>query len=513
MPILFLPSHYPNYNLLSILGLSPSILCPRSFILGPHPSSVFCINSPHPRWSHSVNANSYISNSDGFTTLPLKLNQHSSSIVEVWGTSILPSKRQRTLGFQLQDDIILEPLLKCQKLVAGFLLVQTEKNHELFGKLFDFELRSCEIKIVCNDSTILEAINEALRISNDKSGPDWKVSNYVGLVAKFPSEKGVMKRKRKEVDEHGMEADLVGMSKKRCKFGGDCSLDDKDPCCSRLDPIMGAMDLRIPFEPGFELPFQAFDFKLCSFLICDCFVVKFYDSLNFGDCSKNNPNIIMKILSWNCQGLGQSSTVHLIASLVMYHKPDILFLCETLCSKSTVDTHLSRLKFPVSFDFNAIGTNEGLWLGVSSNVNINLIFSSKNLILIESFTENNQSWFLGGIYGNPKLNLREETWKSISNTLEPFINKPILFCGDYNQVLTNFDKFSTPFSLIPGSNHLLNLINKFGLEDLGYLGAKFTWSGIRNKIKIYEKLNHAMSNFEWSSEFSFSTCLCLPIQR
>ncbi|GAA0175097.1 hypothetical protein LIER_28346 [Lithospermum erythrorhizon] len=52
-----------------------------------------------------------------------------------------------------------------------------------------------------------------------------------------------------------------------------------------------------------------------------------------------------------------------------------------------------------------------------------------------------------------------------------------------------------------------------GLEDLKYSGAHFSWPGTRNGTKIYEKLDRAMANFEWSLDFQNSSCLCLPIQR
>ena len=37
----------------------------------------------------------------------------------------------------------------------------------------------------------------------------------------------------------------------------------------------------------------------------------------------------MKVLSWNCQGLGNKATIGYLWDLWMTHRPDFLFLSET----------------------------------------------------------------------------------------------------------------------------------------------------------------------------------------
>jgi hypothetical protein len=51
----------------------------------------------------------------------------------------------------------------------------------------------------------------------------------------------------------------------------------------------------------------------------------------------------MRILSWNCRGIGNPKTVRALGKLISNHNPDILFLMETkmLCSNSVF---LSRFK-------------------------------------------------------------------------------------------------------------------------------------------------------------------------
>jgi exonuclease III len=42
----------------------------------------------------------------------------------------------------------------------------------------------------------------------------------------------------------------------------------------------------------------------------------------------------MKILSWNCRGLGKPSAVRDLRQLIKTHQPDLIFLSETKLQKS-----------------------------------------------------------------------------------------------------------------------------------------------------------------------------------
>ncbi|GAA0145774.1 hypothetical protein LIER_05893 [Lithospermum erythrorhizon] len=61
------------------------------------------------------------------------------------------------------------------------------------------------------------------------------------------------------------------------------------------------------------------------------------------------------------------------------------------------------------------------------------------------------------------------------------------------------------------SNH--NLVEQEADHDLPHTGCKYSWSGTRRGIMVYEKLDRAMGNFEWSTTFPTSSCVGLPIQR
>lgn len=65
----------------------------------------------------------------------------------------------------------------------------------------------------------------------------------------------------------------------------------------------------------------------------------------------------MIVLSWNCRGLGSLCAVPIIKDLVWEHKPDVLFLCETLVHAKKVEEFRIRLGFDC-----CLGLGEGVVL-------------------------------------------------------------------------------------------------------------------------------------------------------
>uniref|UniRef100_A0A803Q4W9 CCHC-type domain-containing protein n=1 Tax=Cannabis sativa TaxID=3483 RepID=A0A803Q4W9_CANSA len=74
------------------------------------------------------------------------------------------------------------------------------------------------------------------------------------------------------------------------------------------------------------------------------------------------PPFIMISLSWNCRGLGNPRAVQFLKDLVVQKRPDIIFLCETLCRKDVVERVRVTLGFEGCFVVEAQGHSGGLAL-------------------------------------------------------------------------------------------------------------------------------------------------------
>ncbi|KAL0446312.1 UNVERIFIED_CONTAM: hypothetical protein Slati_1759100 [Sesamum latifolium] len=69
----------------------------------------------------------------------------------------------------------------------------------------------------------------------------------------------------------------------------------------------------------------------------------------------------MKILSWNCEGLGAPWTVRTLTRLVKLHRPGLVFLSETKCNARRVDRVKNLMNYNgVGVDF--VGKGGGLFL-------------------------------------------------------------------------------------------------------------------------------------------------------
>lgn len=68
----------------------------------------------------------------------------------------------------------------------------------------------------------------------------------------------------------------------------------------------------------------------------------------------------MKILSWNCRGLGSPRIVRVLGDLVRVHKPDFLFLCETIAFSNKVEEMCIKLGFAQCFSVDRVGRSGGL---------------------------------------------------------------------------------------------------------------------------------------------------------
>jgi len=70
----------------------------------------------------------------------------------------------------------------------------------------------------------------------------------------------------------------------------------------------------------------------------------------------------MKIISWNCQGLGNPLTVQALRALVVHEKPEVVFLMETKNQDIVIQQIQRRLKFPRSFMVSPRGLAGGMAL-------------------------------------------------------------------------------------------------------------------------------------------------------
>ncbi|XP_042954568.1 uncharacterized protein LOC122290977 [Carya illinoinensis] len=115
-----------------------------------------------------------------------------------------------------------------------------------------------------------------------------------------------------------------------------------------------------------------------------------------GGCKAAPPGV-MKILSWNCRGLGNPQTVQYLGMLIKEKKPELVFLMETKLSYTKACRISKRFRFQ--------GSN---------------------------------SWLLSCFYGHPVTSLRNKTWSLLSSFKPADGGWGVI--GDFNEVLYSDEK-------------------------------------------------------------------------
>ncbi|XP_074341816.1 uncharacterized protein LOC141679207 [Apium graveolens] len=209
----------------------------------------------------------------------------------------------------------------------------------------------------------------------------------------------------------------------------------------------------------------------------------------------------MNIISWNCRGLGNARTVRALADLIKSHKPNILFLIETLAVEGTIKELSRRYGFDNYWSVDSVGRGGELALLWDHKVECLIVDVSSNFIDVLILNNNVHCWRLTGFYGFPDRARRRESWELIK-TLSNKSSLPWCLMGDFNDMLSEGDKSGMhkhPQSLLDG---FCSTIEECGLIELDLLGGKYTWENSRGKKEwVWEQLDRAFAVASWWQKF------------
>jgi exonuclease III len=222
----------------------------------------------------------------------------------------------------------------------------------------------------------------------------------------------------------------------------------------------------------------------------------------------------MRLLSWNCQGLGNPCTVRELLLLIKEKDPSILFLSETRLDKFGVENLRVTTKFANAFCVSRVRTGGGLALLWNSKVDLCLNTYSKNHIdaaVVDK--EVGKSFRVTGFYGNPETHRRKESWALLKH-LSHLNTSPWLCMGDFNEILDNSERIGN--GVRPGwqIRDFREAVVYSELHDLGFSGLPFTWRNKRDGIAfVTARLDRMLASATWVAEYDGAGVYHLPVQN
>lgn len=223
----------------------------------------------------------------------------------------------------------------------------------------------------------------------------------------------------------------------------------------------------------------------------------------------------MKILSWNCRGLGNPPAVRALLRLIRLENPICVFLMETRLKSFEMEGIKQKCGFNscLAVDCRGTGKERAGGLALLWRDPMKLTVSSYSLNHIGGHFidgESDQHCHFSCIYGFPEECNKKKTWKLIEELGSSTGNKWVCF-GDLNDIISSNEKMGgntrNPSQLMLGRNTLDNC----SLIDLGFEGHPFTWTNKRElEENIQCRLDRAVATEEFISRFSPIRVLHLP---
>ena len=183
----------------------------------------------------------------------------------------------------------------------------------------------------------------------------------------------------------------------------------------------------------------------------------------------------MRLLCWNCQGLGIHWTVQSLQKLLKDQAPTICFLLETRLNKKGFDKHCREIKFSNKLIVKKHDSRGRLALLWKMDVLMDVINFNENRILAKVVEEDGFVWYLTCFYGWPEASQKAKSWALLSH-LSSFVDGPWLCIGDFNAILHSAEKLSHWPPSYKHMDEFEEVLEQCSLSDLGFLGHPYTWN-------------------------------------
>jgi hypothetical protein len=206
----------------------------------------------------------------------------------------------------------------------------------------------------------------------------------------------------------------------------------------------------------------------------------------------------MKLICWNCRGLGNPRTVKDLCQMVKVKRPGLVFLMETKLRSNKMVEIKHKAGFTNVFVVDCVGRSGGLALMWGEDVDLEIInYNRKHIHANIISHELGTPWKFTGFYGHLVPHKRHEAW-SLLRYLKSLSPLPWVCAGDFNEILDLSVK-------VRGAGRSNQLMAPFkdtlvfcDLKEVELRGPFFTWDNGRDGADFTkERLDRVVTNREW----------------
>jgi hypothetical protein len=150
------------------------------------------------------------------------------------------------------------------------------------------------------------------------------------------------------------------------------------------------------------------------------------------------------------------------------------------------------------FVVDNVGKSGGLALMWSDETRVEIQnYSHCHISAVVQLETNERLWYLTGFYGHLEVGKRHEAW-SLLHHIRSLSPEAWLYVGDFNEIMEESEKFGGVRKSQGIMDEFYDTLRDYRLHDLGYVGARFTWSNMRHENNfVKERLDRATATNEW----------------